>query len=469
MLLHDNSGTGLVNTPITLLQSLDDPGTCASPGVPATSPGSGNGPCYPQIDWYAAQSSAHGGVDPTEGVARTIVGNQLANGSWFGQNYSGNQNYFQTGIAITMLNKTVFNPVPVACFTANPAKTDSGGPVVLNGNCSVEQNPTNTLTSWQWDISGTGAGYSIGPGNALCQTPSCSQIKSNFTLPAGQTAPYNFPVKLLLTDSGGLTATVAGSVVIANPPNPPNANAGGPYNFCPNTSSGGALIYKPFLLDGSKSTNPDQGKTDGSAGAPPSTITAYDWDFSCSSAYNSAHGAQVDATTGFDIVADFGTSFNVCLRVTNNNNLAFPLAGLTAGQTSVSAAGVTIHSPTDEACTHCVQSAGANAKAPTPGVAGSIQLYWTDTNNPAFAIDHYNVYRSTSASFTPFIQIAGANSSPFLPAVQVSSPSGGTIYFQDNNVTGGTTYYYRVAPATVSDTETCQGNVTLSVTIGRGR
>jgi len=469
MILHDNSGTGLGSTPITLLQSLDDPGTCASPGVPVTSPGSGTGPCYPLIDWYAAQTSANGGTDPTDGVARTIIGNQLANGSWFGQNYVGNQDYFQTGISITMLNKTVFQPVPVACFTANPAKTDSGGTVTLNGNCSVDQNPANTLVTWQWDISGTGAGYSVGPGSPLCLTPSCSSIKSTFKLPAGQTAPYNFPVKLLITDSAKLTATVAGSVVIANPPNPPNANAGGPYNFCPNTAVSGALIYTPFLLDGSRSTNPDQGLTDGSPGAPPSTITAYDWDYSCAGVFNSAHGAQVDATSAFDKPVDFGTSFNVCLRVTNNDNLAFPLADLPAGLTSVASAGVTIHQPTDEACTHCVQTLGGSAKAPTPTTAGNIQLYWTDTNSAAFPIDHYNIYRSTSASFTPFTQVAGASSSPFVPAIKVSNPAGGTLYFEDTNVVGGTTYYYRVAPATVSDTETCQGNVTVTVALSKGR
>ena len=152
MLLHDNSGTGLGNTPLALLQSLDDPGNCAPPGVPVTAPGSGTGPCYPPIDWYAAQSSAFGGTDPTDGVARTIVGNQLADGSWFGQNYVSNQDYFQTAVSIIMLNKTVFQPVPVACFTANPTHVASGGPVTLNGNCSVEQNPANHLVSWQWDI-----------------------------------------------------------------------------------------------------------------------------------------------------------------------------------------------------------------------------------------------------------------------------------------------------------------------------
>jgi hypothetical protein len=480
MILHDNNdgggpiGTG--NQPITLLQSLDDPKTCLSP-VPISSPGSGTGPCYPPIDWYAAQTTSFGGTDPTDGVARTIIGNQLADGSWFGQNYDYNQNYFQTGISITMLNKTVSNPVPVACFTATPSHVASGGTVILDGSCSVDQNPAHTIVSYEWDVDGTGGTtFTIAPGNPACLTKSCSKISYKFTLPNGQSLPYNYPVRLRVTDNATppLTADVVGDVVISAPPNPPTANAGGPYNFCPNTA-GGNLIYKPFLLDGSKSKNPDQGQTDGTPGAPPSTIVSYIWGYTCGTS-TLGSGAQINATAAFDIPADFGTTFNVCLQVTNNDNLAFPTADLPAGLSSFASAQVTIHNPTDEACTHCVNNLGGSSKAPIncPGpkcIPGDIQLYWTDTNtSSAFPIDHYNIYRSTSSNFNPFIQIAGAASSPFLPAVQAQAfPGGGKLFFQDNNVVGGTTYYYRIAPATANDTETCQGNVTVTVALAKGR
>jgi len=270
-----------------------------------------------------------------------------------------------------------------------------------------------------------------------------------------------------VTDNASITADVVGNVVISAPPNPPTANAGGPYNFCPNTNAGGALIYAPFLLDGSKSTNTDQGLTDGTPGVPPSTIIAYDWDYSCSNTFTSAHGAQVDATTAFDVTADFGTSFNVCLRVTNNDNLAFPTAGLASGLNSVASAPVTIHSPTDEVCTHCVQSMKGAAKGATPNVPANIQLYWTDTNtSAAFTIDHYNIYRSTSSTFIPNIQIAGAASVTGHLGIPVSKPAGGLLNYIDTyQLVGGTTYYYRIDPATANDAETCQGNVgnTLSI------
>ena len=473
MLLHDNSGTGKGNTPLTLLQSSNDPGNCSAP-VPLSSPGSGTGPCYPPIDWYGAQTAAYGGTDPTDGVARTLVSTQGGDGSWSGHNYSTAQFYLETGAAITMLNKTVFQPVPVACFTSNPSHVASGGPVTLNGGCSVDQNPANQLVSWQWDVSGAGGtNFTIGPGNPACLNPACSiMIIPHVTLPQGATLPYNYPVRLRVTDNAtpGVTADVVGNIVIANPPNPPNANAGGPYNFCPNTTLAGAVIYKPFMLDGSRSTNPDQGKTDSTPGAPPSTIVSYLWDYACAGTFNSASGAQVDATTAFDQAADFGKSFNVCLQVTNNDNLAFPTAGLANGLSSVASARVSIHQPTDDVCTHCVKTLSARAKAPVPGAPGNIQIYWVDTNTSAlFTIDHYNIYRSTSPTFTPFVQIAGAASTPFTPAVRVSNPAGGTLVFIDYNVTAGTTYYYRVAPSTVSDAETCQGNVTLQVALPKSR
>jgi hypothetical protein len=488
MLLHSQDNVGLVATPLTTLQSLDDPGTCASPGVPATAPGSGSGPCYPAIDWYSAQSSAYGGTDPTEGVARTLVNQQSADGSWFGHNYSSTQYYFETGSAIIMLNKTVFQAVPVACFTVNPNHIANGGSVTLDGGCSVEQNPNNHLTTWQWDLSGTNAGYSVGPGNVLCKNAACSIVQANFSTPtapcisAGNpagctTLPYNYPVRLLLTDSGALTANTTGSVVISNPPNPPNANAGGPYNFCPNLDNSGRPIYAPFTLDGSKSTNPDDGKTDGTQGAPPSVITAFDWDYACAGAFNSAHGSQVDATSSFDVPANYGASFNICLRVTNNDNLAFPTAGLGAGLSSVSTASVTVHQPTDVQCSHCVSTLRGAAKAGTPGVPATIQVYWTDTNtSPGFPIDHYNIYRSVctgsgtpagcTGNFVPAVQIAGASSVTGKAGIPVSSTAGATLVFVDNyQLAAGVTYYYRVSPATAGDTETCQGNLAATVAV----
>lgn len=176
----------------------------------------------------------------------------------------------------------------------------------------------------------------------------------------------------------------------------------------------------------------------------------------------------MDATTAFDVPVDFGTSFNVCLRVTNNDNLAFPTAGLPAGLSSVASAGVTIHNTNDEVCTHCVNLSQPSAKAATPGVPASVSFYWIDTNTSTqFTIDHYNVYRSTNSSFIPNIQVAGASAPDGILGVPVSNPPGGKVVLVDTyQLVAGTTYYYRVAPATANDSETCQGTVTaVKVTV----
>ena len=66
------------------------------------------------IDWYAALSPTNGGTDPCDGVAQTIIDDQQANpngsGSsfWYGDNYNGSQDQYETAWAIIMLQRTVF-------------------------------------------------------------------------------------------------------------------------------------------------------------------------------------------------------------------------------------------------------------------------------------------------------------------------------------------------------------------------
>jgi hypothetical protein len=450
MLLHSNDGVGVgtaaVVTPIEKLHSSDNPS-------------------LPDIDWYAAQSPAYGGSDTSDGVARYLINIQSPDGSWFGHSFASQHYYLETAMAITMLRHTVFKPVPTACAHVTPSPVANGGTVTLNGSCS---SPGNfPIVTWKWDISGT-AGTNFNPPALTCVSgPAC--VKATFAVHnPGSTYPYNYPVRLRIWDSDSpqVTEDVILNVVIGSPPVAPTANAGGPYNFCPAKNIAGAFIYAPFKLDGSHSTNPDQGTTDGSLGAPPSTITAYDWDFSCGSSFNDAHGSQPDVTTAFTQPGVIGTGFNVCLRVTNNDNLAFPTAGLPSGLTSTGSAQVNVNATTDPNCTHCVATQQAVVKTPTPGVPGNIQLYWTDTNSVAFPIDHYNVYRSTVANFSTFVQLAGAASTPHINPIAVPGTLGAQVSFTDNTIAPGTTYYYRVAPATASDQETCASPLTLPVSVG---
>ncbi len=436
MLLHATAGppcdpvthlcTGGTSQPIQMLQS-------STAGVNP-------------IDWYSAEKSKG---DPTDGVARWLVHEQTGTGYWWGHNSATSDTYpFETAWAVTMLNRTVFEAVPVACANAIPNPVANGGPVQLDGSCSFDQNPAHQITNWDWDVSGTGGTNFTAHG---------VKVNTNFT--TAQPLPYHYPVRLRVTNNVGMTADFVFQVVINVPPTPPSANAGGPYNFCPNPA------YTPWYLDGSHSSNADNGKKDPSCpSCPTSQIVAYEWDYACGTSYNSSQLVQPRVDLGTNWISTLqGQSFNVCLRVTNNDNLAFPSAGLTQGLSSVSSGQVYIHNATDVNCTHCIPTLMSLVKPTTPTVPGTIQLYWTDTNDALFPIHHYNVYRSENADFSNYIQIAGANSNPYV-APPLAKPTGSRDFFLDGSVVQGKTYYYRVTPATLNDTETCQSNVTLKAT-----
>jgi hypothetical protein len=411
---------GLFSTTKSML--LHDNGT----GTPGSDPITNMTDGTNTMDWYAADGTPVISGVPVVGVARTLVNAQASDGSWTGHYYSGAQNGFETGWAVIMLNRTVFSSgQPVACATATPNPVSSGGTVQLRGNCSFQQDQSKQIISWDWDPTG-GTNFTLHGVN----------VSSVFSSNA---PPQNFNVRLRVTDnsSPAQTADTIITVTVNAPPTPPTANAGGPYNFCPQ--------LPPFYLDGSKSTNPDDGKHE--SGAPPSQIVAYAWDFTCSNAFNSssAISPRVDGLAPF---TSPGT-FNSCLRVTNNDNLAFPSAGLSAGLSSVSSATVTVHAATDQFCSKCVTSAQAVVRIGTPTVPAQVQLYWVDSG-----ADHYNIYRST------------ANNGPYTEIAQgIKTTQLGLVYI-DNNVSNHTTYYYRVAPATLNDTETCQSNQTFTAVIG---
>ena len=432
-------------------------------------------------------------LDPTSiGVARLLVSQQNSDGSWYGHNASTNQYYFETAVAIIMLNKTVFNPVPVACFTSNPTQyVANGGPVILNGGCSVEQNPANTLVSWQWDISGQANGtYTLGPAhlggpaNPKCLNASCSQIQANFSTPtppcpalnppAGCTnLPYSFPVEMLLTDSGGLTSTVTGNVVVANPPNPPDAKRGRSLYFLPEHQRQQSVDLRAFhsWMDLPRPTR---------TGARPMAVMAR---FQARSPHMPgttlapAHSLPPPVRRSMPPQHSISrlTSarpFNICLQVTNNDNLAFPTAGLgAAGLSGVASAQVTIHQPTDEACTHCVLTLNGKVKAGAPNVLATYR-----STGPIQTIRHSSPSITTTSIEAPTprslrtlrlrvrLRIRLFRLSLLIPRRQ-----GKRLSSSITDVVGGTTYYYRIAPATANDTETCQGNVTISVTYPKVR
>jgi hypothetical protein len=114
----------------------------------------------------------------------------------------------------------------------------------------------------------------------------------------------------------------------------------------------------------------------------------------------------------------------------------------------------------------------ALGKAGVPNRPGNIQLYWLDTSgSSAFPVTHYNIYKSASSTFYPFIEVAGAASDPFIAPPPTTYSPGQTIEFTDTSVVTEIPYYYRIAPAAADDTEFCSlpPASTVSATVPTGR
>jgi hypothetical protein len=94
MLLHNPNGT---LTPIQYLRTLTPGVFTTNSSVPANT-----------IDWYAALSPAHGGTDPCDGVAQTLLDRQYPAGYWYGSSVDNPQWLYETAWSLIMLQKSVF-------------------------------------------------------------------------------------------------------------------------------------------------------------------------------------------------------------------------------------------------------------------------------------------------------------------------------------------------------------------------
>lgn len=136
MLLHNVAGS---LAPITYLRTQ-------TPGVFTTN---SNVPKN-TINWYAALSSTHGGSDPCDGVAQTLVSYQQTpeygtyDGHWYGNTYdvsSSAQSAYETAWALIMLKGTVF----VACINnlAGEGSASGSAPARVDLSWSNQANSTS--------------------------------------------------------------------------------------------------------------------------------------------------------------------------------------------------------------------------------------------------------------------------------------------------------------------------------------
>jgi len=385
MLLHrkDTDGDGdLDPAPITMLRS-------STVGVEP-------------LDWYGAEASQGA---PTDGVARTLVNDQNPAGFWYGHNYTGDQYPFETGWAIMMLHRTLFESgVPVAVAKAIPNPGIVGQQIVLDGSDSYHQDPARGIVLWEWDANSDGVYDSTGP-----------LIVATFG------GLGDFPIRLRVTDNNdpAKTAVTVVTVRISTPPVAPTADANGPYTFCNS--------WKPWHLDGRLSTNPDEGQSE--AHDPPypgDRIQDYAWDLDGDGTYGDTSGPTPDVTGYFS--ARGPGSYLVYLRVTDTTSMSYPSSGM-ADLTDVATAQVFVLSDNDPAC-------GCVTLTATPGVK-LVELSWTTLPSAT----GYNVYRST-ASGGPYLWVGSAASSPYVDKPGVLNQK----------------YYYVVRPTALNGDELCQSN-----------
>lgn len=387
MLLHDANGDGVAE-PLEFLQS-------STPGV------------LP-IDWYSAEVAAG---DPTDGLARKIVNDQVktggSTGSWSGFGWFDTYGY-TTAWSIIMLRRTLFEAGgPVAVAKANPNPAVAGQLIQLDGSDSFHQDATKLIDSWEWDLDNDGA-YDDASG----PFPTVS-------FPA----LGDYPVRLQVSDNGSPEkfANTVITIRVTIPPLAPTASAGGPYSLC--------LGATPWYLDATASTNPDEGQSE--PGRPGDTIQSYLWDLDGDGQFDDASGPQplVSGPGGFFEGKPPG-SYLIQVRVTDTTATSFPSSGF-GDLSDTDSTVVVVRASTDPAC-GCVDNLAARAKP------GKVQLTWTHTG-----AHHYNVYRGT-ISGGPYLKIASTTST--------------YSTYLDYGVVNGTTYYYVVREANVLDEEACQSN-----------
>ena len=331
-------------------------------------------------------------------------------GYWPGRNYTGGQNPFSTAWAILMLGQSLFEAgSPVAVAKAIPNPGIAGQIITLDGSDSFHQDALKNIDSWDWDLDNDG------------DCDDASGVLASNSWPA----VGDYPVKLCVSDDGiGVEEKFAETTIvvqITTPPIAPTADPNGPYVFCDGLA---------WFLDGTGSTNPDEGQSE--IGQPGDTIQEYAWELDGDNDFDDAFGPQPDVTAFFTTLGV--GDYLIQLRVTDTTATSYPSSGM-PDLTHTASAQVSVKAPGDPDCV-CIDDLVAIAKCGRSGC--KIQLVWSDTSP-----HHYNVHRSTTSG-GPYTLI-GTTTSTYST-------------YQDANVTLGTTYYYVVRPAALNGDEICQSD-----------
>ncbi|MEZ5552745.1 MAG: PKD domain-containing protein [Pseudomonadales bacterium] len=197
---------------------------------------------YNGFDWFR---------DPVLGLARTLVDDQSADGSFPGTSLITGQ--LRSAWGVIMLSRSLFQQPPVA----DAGRDRVWGvdiPLEFDGSGSFHLDPFRSLVLYEWDFDGDGVfDYSS-------NEPTATYTYTTADYPEAS-LPQAVVARLRVTDNNipALTDTDTVEIIIAIPPHPPHAEAAGPY-----TCTAGI----PCPLDGTASFDID----------PTDFITLYEWD-----------------------------------------------------------------------------------------------------------------------------------------------------------------------------------------------
>ncbi|MEM7000739.1 MAG: PKD domain-containing protein, partial [Pseudomonadota bacterium] len=194
------------------------------------------------FDWFR---------DPEQGLARILIDTQQANGLYAGSEWVSG--HLRSAWAVIILSRTLFVQPPVA---------DAGEervwgvdiPLNFDGSNSFHLDPFRSLVKYEWDFDGDGSF------DFESDEPFATFTYRELDYPE-PTLPQTITVRLRVTDNNipALTDTDTVEIIIAIPPHPPVADAGGPY---------ACTAGIPCELDGSGSFDID----------PTDFIFRYQWD-----------------------------------------------------------------------------------------------------------------------------------------------------------------------------------------------
>jgi len=232
------------------------------------------------LDWYKNE---------TLGMARRLVNRQLANGSWPMDQEPGSYVGYDltTAWSVIILTPTLFVQPPVA-DAGEDRVWGVGVAITLDGSRSYHLDPFRKIVLYEWDVDGDGKFDT----SSTEPTTTFTYTSDNYPV---ETLPRTVTVTLRVTDNNDppKSATDSAKLVIAVPPHPPVANAGGPYH---------CFVGVTCQLDGSGSFDID----------PFDEITSHEWDINVDQVYGDLSGA-----TPATVFTTPGVK-NIGLRVTDN-------------------------------------------------------------------------------------------------------------------------------------------------------